>query len=88
MVHPLGTGSRDDLRLEFRGSQLDSDGGLLIVQGLDDALGLSDLSTEAPIAAIVRSDEHAQAASDPKAASGGDPDGTMTLNEDHLGKTR
>ena len=30
------------MRLEFRGSQLGSDGGLLIVRELDDALGLSD----------------------------------------------
>jgi len=55
MAHPSGAGSRDDLRLdfdrrvrlEFRGSQLSSDGGLLIVRELDDALGLSDLASAA-----------------------------------------
>lgn len=55
MAHPSGAGSRDDLkldfdrrvRLEFRGSQLSSDGGLLIVRELDDALGLSDLASGA-----------------------------------------
>lgn len=55
MAHPSGAGSRDDLRLdfdrrvrlEFRGSQLSSDGGLLIVRELDDALGFSDLASVA-----------------------------------------
>jgi hypothetical protein len=35
------------VRLEFRGSQLSSDGGLLIVRELDDSLGLSDLAATA-----------------------------------------
>lgn len=55
MAHPSGAASRDDLRLDFdrrvrlevRGSQLSSDGGLLIVRELDDALGLSDLASRA-----------------------------------------
>jgi hypothetical protein len=55
MAHPSGAGSRDDprldfdrrVRLEFRGSQLSSDGGLLVVRELDDALGLSDLASAA-----------------------------------------
>ncbi|MCA1776776.1 MAG: IS1380 family transposase, partial [Loktanella sp.] len=33
------------VRLEFRGSQLSSDGGLLVMRELDDALGLSVLAT-------------------------------------------
>ncbi len=32
------------MRLEFRGAQLSSDGGLLVMRELDDALGLSDLA--------------------------------------------
>ena len=55
MAHPSGAGSRNDLRLdfdrrvrlEFRGAHLSSDGGLLIVRELDDALGLSDLAAGA-----------------------------------------
>ncbi len=55
MAHPSGAEQRDDLRLdfdrrvrlEFRGSQLSSDGGLLIVRELDDILGLSDLASAA-----------------------------------------
>lgn len=55
MAHPSGAASRDDLRLdfdrrvrrEFRSLQLSSDGGLLIVRELDDALGLSDLASRA-----------------------------------------
>lgn len=34
-------------RLEFRGTQLSSDGGLLVMRELDDALGLSELATTA-----------------------------------------
>ncbi len=53
MGHPEGAvsqrGDRVDfdrrVRLEFRGSQLSSDGGLLVVRELDDALGLSDLAS-------------------------------------------
>ena len=53
MGHPEGAGSeRGDrgnfdrrVRLEFRGTQLSSDGGLLVVGDLDDALGLSDLAS-------------------------------------------
>jgi hypothetical protein len=52
MDHPEGAGSdRADrvdfdrrVRLEFRGTQLSSDGGLLVMRELDDALGLSDLA--------------------------------------------
>ncbi len=55
MAHPSGAGSRDDLRLDFdrrvrlafRESKLSSDGGLLIVRELDEALGLSDLANAA-----------------------------------------
>lgn len=55
MAHPSGSSSRGDLRLdfdrrvrlEFRGSQLSSDGGLLLVRKLDEALGLSDLASAA-----------------------------------------
>jgi len=55
MAHPSTAGARDDprrdsdrrVRLAFRGSQLGSDGGLLRVRGLDDALGLSDPATAA-----------------------------------------
>ena len=34
------------VRLEFRGTQLSSDGGLLVMRELDDALGLSDLASD------------------------------------------
>lgn len=52
MDHPEGAGSERDervdfdrrVRLEFRGTQLSSDGGLLVMRELDDALGLSDLA--------------------------------------------
>jgi hypothetical protein len=55
MGHPEGVGSeRGDrvdfdrrVRLEFRGSQLSSDGGLLVMRELDDALGLSELASVA-----------------------------------------
>ena len=32
------------VRLEFNGTQLSSDGGLLVMRELNDALGLSDLA--------------------------------------------
>jgi len=35
------------VRLEFRGAQLSSDGSLLVMRELDDALGLSDLASAA-----------------------------------------
>jgi hypothetical protein len=35
------------VRLEFRGTQLSSDGGLLVMHELDDVLGLSDLASGA-----------------------------------------
>ena len=35
------------MRLEFNGTQLSSDGGLLVMPELDDALGLSDLASAA-----------------------------------------
>jgi hypothetical protein len=55
MDHPQGAsserGDRVDfdrrVRLEFRGTQLSSDGGLLLMRELDDALGLSDLAAAA-----------------------------------------
>ena len=55
MDHPEGAGSegadRVDfdrrVRLEFRGTQLSSDGGLLVMRELDDALGLSGLASSA-----------------------------------------
>ncbi len=55
MDHPEGAGSRQAdrvdfdhrVRLEFRGAQLSSDGGLLVMRELDDALGLSDLAATA-----------------------------------------
>ena len=55
MDHPEGTGlQRADrvdfdprVRLEFCGTQLSSDGGLLVMRELDDALGLSDLAAVA-----------------------------------------
>jgi hypothetical protein len=51
MDHPEGEGlERADrvdfdprVRLEFRGTQISSDGGLLVMRELDDTLGLSDL---------------------------------------------
>ena len=55
MDHPEGAGSQQvdrvdfdrRVRLEFRGTQLSSDGGLLVMRELDDALGLSELATTA-----------------------------------------
>src|SRR6056297_3630623 len=55
MDHPEGAGlqqaDRVDfdprVRLEFRGTQLSSDGGLLVMRELDDTLGLSDLAATA-----------------------------------------
>ena len=55
MDHPEGAGlTRADrvefdrrVRVEFRGAQLSSDGGLLLMRELDDALGLSDLAAKA-----------------------------------------
>ena len=55
MDHPEGAGSQQAdrvdfdrrVRLEFRGTQLSSDGGLLMIRELDDALGLSDLAVTA-----------------------------------------
>ena len=52
MDHPEGAGSqRADrvdfdrrVRVEFRGTQISSDGGLLVMRELDDGLGLSDLA--------------------------------------------
>ena len=55
MYHPEGASETGDgrlgfdrrVRLEFRGTQLSSDGGLLVMRELDDALGLSDLASAA-----------------------------------------
>ena len=55
MEHPRGASSdRGDrvnfdrrVRLEFCGTQISSDGGLLVMRELDDALGLSDLASAA-----------------------------------------
>jgi hypothetical protein len=55
MDHPKGAssdrGDRVDfdrrVRLEFRGAQISSDGGLLVMRELDDVLGLSDLAAGA-----------------------------------------
>ena len=55
MDHPEGAGlQRADrvdfdprVRLEFKGTQLSSDGGLLVMRELDDTLGLSDLASAA-----------------------------------------
>ena len=54
MDHPEGARETGDgrlgfdrrVRLEFRGTQLSSDGGLLVMRELDDALGLSDLASD------------------------------------------
>jgi hypothetical protein len=55
MDHPVGAASdRGDrvnfdrrVRLQFRSAQISSDGGLLVMRELDDALGLSDLASAA-----------------------------------------
>src|SRR3546814_19248836 len=47
----LARGDRVDfdrrVRLEFRGAQISSDGGLLVMRELDDVLGMSNLASEA-----------------------------------------
>ncbi len=51
MDHPEGAGLRradrvdfdPRVRLEFRGARISSDGGLLVMREMDDALGLSDI---------------------------------------------
>ena len=55
MDHPEGAGSKradrvdfdPRVRLQFRGTQLSSDRGLLVMRELDDALGLSHLASAA-----------------------------------------
>ena len=55
MDHPKGARETGDgrlgfdrrVRLEFRGAQISSDGGLLVMRELDDALGLSGLASVA-----------------------------------------
>ena len=55
MDHPEGAGETGDgrlgfdrrVRLEFRGAQISSDGGMLVMRELNDALGLSGLVSEA-----------------------------------------
>ena len=50
MAHPMGAGSKSDfqlefyprVRLEFHGTKISSDGGLLLYRELDEALGLFD----------------------------------------------
>jgi hypothetical protein len=56
MEHPEGAGETRDLRLgfdrrvrlEFYGSKISPDGGLLLFRELDDVLGLGDLAGEVP----------------------------------------
>ena len=61
MDHPEGADKTDDarlgfdrrVRLEFQGAKLSSDGGLLVMRELDDALGLSDLALGGSMTAAV-----------------------------------
>jgi len=54
MDHPEGSGSGRadrvdfDPRVRLEGTQLSSDGGLLVIREIDDALGLSGLASAAP----------------------------------------
>ena len=62
MDHPEGAGlQRADrvdfdprVRLEFRGTQISSDGGLLVMRELDDALGLSNRTPPARAACSLK----------------------------------
>jgi hypothetical protein len=91
MDHPEGAGlQRADrvdfdprVRLEFRGTQISSDGGLLVMRELDDALGLSDL------AALLRDNRRGKNTSigltgcSGNRSSGGWPDTVLGLGANH-----
>ena len=47
MDHPEGAGSQQADWVKFRGAQISSDGDLLVMRELYDALGLSDLAASA-----------------------------------------
>ena len=86
MGHLKGAGSQRADRVDFdrrvgvafRGAQISSDGGLLVMRDLDDALGLSDLAAAGPICPVQAASAHAGAARGGKCLSSDQVQSTFT----------